>query len=653
MRKLLSSFLISLFVLSPALAETSNSECMPGWNATLMNVRAIQRAHSCSLTGNLSDCQVQMGVGALAVSAAAAKYGKDLAGKAIQAIRDVNSRPCPFVASKNSLSFLILEQAYAAGCTPQIEIERARVSNAMDVVAEEMALRKQQAESTLAEMEKIQKEIASANGPDRAAKIKAAIDRSAAASMDELTKANKAVETQKLSRGWQELSNQSYDAAKTKSAKMAELKTLMRNWLQLPLDDTPYNYDEITKNLQPSERERLLKVRKDMLAANTEEYLSRRSMSTIEAEPEMKRLATRANALNTQTVELKNLSYKPGEFVEQLDKNVNEMKTGISKISASQTAFTDFRAALAGSKTMEDIYAIGSRLHNFIPKELLIDPAKHAVGTALREAASVGARLAEYGGKMTEASLNLLQKYPQLAELAEGGRIAGSLLIRGIALTGGALVSGLTFASNDFGPQKCGEMTTSKIFPRDPKNGCSQDLSVGSPIAEKIFAMDPAAMCQLMKENPEVVSMVQGNYDHMYPQTRAQCGQPMTFAIEGRGQVRYDGKTASIMRPGDPRETIVQFNANGSESGLLFPKTSGRVLYEKLAWNESPSLGSGDRFDRFTHEYRTQVLPMIAEASACCSGEGVTPTAGECSRYGIQASQSRPGSNTRATGTKK
>ena len=155
-------------------------------------------------------------------------------------------------------------------------------------------------------------------------------------------------------------------------------------------------------------------------------------------------------------------------------------------------------------------------------------------------------------------------------------------------------------------------------------------------------------MCQLAKENPEVKEMIEANYADAYPQARVTCGDPMTFSVDGRGQIKYDGKTATISRPGATRETIIQFDSNGNESGVKYPKSIRGGGWEQLAWNETPSNASSADFDRFAYDYRTRVLPMVAEAGACCSGEGVTPTAAECSRYGIQSAQSSAGSPSKA-----
>ncbi|CAN5475183.1 hypothetical protein BH10BDE1_BH10BDE1_26240 [soil metagenome] len=646
------SLLVSALLMAPAFSfgdsELTGRECMPGFNAMLAKVRAVQRANSCSQTGNLADCKVQMGVGALAIGAAATIKATGLGGKVAQTIRDASSRPCPFVASRPSFSFLLIDSATAAGCTPQLDIERARINNAMDVVADELALRKKQAEQTLAALEKISEDVGSATGADRNLKIKAAIDKSVESSMRELNGAQKAYSAAQMSNGYQQLVNDEYEGRAAKSAKLAELKSMMRNWLGLSLDDSLYNFEEIGKRLSEAQRTQLNETRKALSEAGTKEYLATRGLSDIDRQPEVARLKARYEALNTQTVELKQMARSPEKYVENLNKTKTELQTSMAGISKSETAMADFRATLKLAKTNDDLYAIASRLHAFIPKESLLDPAKSAVATALKEAAAIANRVATGARGMTEPVLSLLAKYPAVAELAAGSRIVGGIVLRGLAFTGGLLVTGLTFAANDMQSNTCGDMTSSKIFPRDPKKGCSLDLSPNSATAQKIFEMDPSAMCQLMKENPEVKSMVDMNYSQAYPPTRAQCGTPMTFAIAGRGHATYDGKKVTMLSPGDPRETIVEFDANGNEYAIKFPKTSRGGGWDTLALEESPAFGSGDRFDRFTHDYRTQILPMIAEAGACCSDTGVSPTASECSRYGINSSpagRSSPGAS--------
>jgi hypothetical protein len=56
---------------------------------------------------------------------------------------------------------------------------------------------------------------------------------------------------------------------------------------------------------------------------------------------------------------------------------------------------------------------------------------------------------------------------------------------------------------------------------------------------------------------------------------------------------------------------------------------------EKVDWGESAPIGFGDRHEKATAIYRDMVRPILAEASACCSGSGVTPPASDCARWGL------------------
>jgi hypothetical protein len=240
---------------------------------------------------------------------------------------------------------------------------------------------------------------------------------------------------------------------------------------------------------------------------------------------------------------------------------------------------------------------------------------------------------------MTDASLDLIAKWT--AHLPKAGaslRTTASLAAKGIAFVGGSFVSLATFASNEF-DGNCPGSPSSENFPANPDKGCSRDFSLDNPNAAKLAAMDSKDLCELAKSNPatgaEIDQMIASNYDLYYPGVRGQCGNPLRLSSPRWGNLTYDGKETLFTPMGETKPVSISYDERGNETAVKLPKYIRSGGTEKIEWGESASFGYGDRHEKVTTIYRDMVRPILAEASACCSGSGVTPPIADCTRWGL------------------
>jgi hypothetical protein len=240
---------------------------------------------------------------------------------------------------------------------------------------------------------------------------------------------------------------------------------------------------------------------------------------------------------------------------------------------------------------------------------------------------------------MTDISHDLLRKWTaHLPKAGAGLRTTASLAAKGIAFVGGSFVSLATFASTEFAGG-CPGTPSSESFPANPDKGCSRDFSFDNPAAAKLAAMSSQDLCELAKSNSsigsEIEQMITMNYERYYPGVRGQCGSPLKLSSSRWGNLTFDGKETLFTPIGETRPVSISYDERGNETSMRLAKYIRSGGTEKVDWGESAPIGFGDRHEKATAIYRDMVRPILAEASACCSGSGVTPPASDCARWGL------------------
>lgn len=646
------------FGLTPqAFAETTTAgECLPGWNAKMERLRAAQRAHSCSGSANMTECRSLMGLGAVGIAAAAKAQGAFGSRRAALAVRDAEFRACPLpgksnVQLPNILPGLNLFVSTAwASCTPRIEIERSQISNAISEVADEVESALNEAKSSLKAMEKLETELAGMDEKTRIAKSKEVLEASIRGHQAEFAKTQKSYEQARDRMRYQEHADTQYFAKREKDRLYREFKDMFRATFGRPFDEKlDYNINyRSDRNLAPHQQEKFKALFKEIEAESLKEFNARMKIDEIERDPQVKRLRAQAESLNSQTNRVRSMSYNAIEYSKSLSEQTADLRLSLAELEKSKEALQDFQAATKAAKSSGDLFAIADRLHRFVPKDFLADPAKRALSGAMAGLKETLATLVHIEGRMTDASLDLIRKWTaHLPEAGAGLRKTASLAAKGIAFVGGSFVSLATFASNEFAGG-CPGTPSSTNFPADPDKGCSRDYSFNNPAAAKLAAMASKDLCELAKSNPnagmEIDQMIATNYDRYYPGVRGQCGSPLKLSSSRWGNLTFDGKETLFTPIGETKPVSISYDERGNETSVRLPKYIRSGGTEKVDWGGSAPFGYGDRFEKASAVYRDMVRPILAEATACCSGSGVTPSASDCARWGLTGGSTGSGS---------
>lgn len=630
------------------LAETvSASECLPGWNAKMERLRAAQRAHSCSGSATMTECRALMGLGAVGIAAAAKTLGTLASRKAALAVRDAEFRPCP-LPGKSTVQLphilpglnLFVSTAWAS-CTPRIEIERSQISNAISEVADEVESTLNEAKASLKAMEELDTELAGLDEPTRIAKSKPVLEASVRGHQAEFVKTQRGYEQARDRLGYQAEADKQYFAKQEKDRLFREFKAMFRATFGKPYDEElDYNIDyRSDRNLAPHQQEKFKALFKEIEAASTKEFNARIELQKIERDPQVQRLKAQAESLNSQTNRIRSMNNNPGDYSKSLSEQTKALRASVAELEKSKEALRDFQVATKAAKSSGDLFAIADRLRSFVPKDFLADPAKRALAEAMTGLRATMEALVHIEGKMTDASHNLIAKWTaHLPKASAGLRTTASLAAKGIAFVGGSFVSLATFASNEFAGG-CPGTPSSANFPADPDKGCSRDFSFDNPSAAKLAALDSKDLCEMAKSNPmasaEIDQMIAANYDRYYPGVRGQCGNPLKLSSSRWGNLTYDGKETLFTPTGESKPVSISYDERGNETSVKLPKFNRSAGSEKVNWGESAPIGYGDRHVKATAIYRDMVRPILAEASACCSGSGVTPPVSDCARWGL------------------
>lgn len=645
---LLQAVLFASLFSQPVVAETTTGgECLPGWNAKMENLRAAQRAHSCSGSVNMTECRSLMGLGAVGIAAAAKTHGALASRKAALAVRDAEFRACPLPGKSTvHLPFLLpglnlfMSTAWAS-CIPRVEIERSQISNAISKVTDEVESALNEAKASLKAMEELESDLANMDEKTQVAKSKQVLEASVRGHQAEFAKSQRNYEQVRDRLGYQEHADKQYFAQQEKSRLMRDFKAMFRATFGRPFDEEfDYNIDyNSDRNLAPHQQQKFKAIFKEINTAVSDEFTARMEVEKIERDPQVQRLKKQAESLNSQTNRIRSMTYSPGDFRKSLSEQTKALRESRDDLEKSHEALRDFQKAVTAAKSSGDLFAIADRLQKFVPKDLLLDPAKRALAGAMAGLKQTMETLVRIDGRMTDASLDLISKWS--AHLPKAGaslRTTASLAAKGIAFVGGSFVSLATFASNEF-DGNCPGSPSSENFPANPDKGCSRDFSLDNPNAAKLAAMDSKDLCELAKSNPatgaEIDQIITINYDLYYPGVRGQCGNPLRLSSPRWGNLTFDGKETRFTPKGDSRPIAIRYDDRGNETSMHLPTYGRGPASKQVDWGDSAPIGFGDRHEKATAVYLNMVRPILAEASACCSGSGVTPPIADCTRWGL------------------
>ncbi len=640
--------------------EVIGRECSPGWNAKMERLRAAQRAHACAGTATMSECRAMMGLGAVGIVSAAKARSSIGARNAAQLVRDSEFHPCPLPgrasAQHRFLGLIALEPAWAA-CVSRLDIHRATISNAVSDLTDEVDNAIALAKESLRAMSDLETDLGKLSPQEQAKKIAEVANRSVTDYSAEYVKAQRELETNRNGRGYQLRLNEQMDAEDLKNKKLREFKTLFNRYFGRPFhmeNDAMLDLTSMSERLTPDERSRFSAVRKELYDASISEYTAKRKVDDVLRDPHVKGLQTKVDNLGTSATRIRQLGRSPDEFQLKLKKEAAALRESLSTLEKSKEALVDFAQAAKAAKTSGDLFAIGDRVRHFIPKEFLSE-----AGSRVYTSASAGLRATLEGlvaieGRMTDVSHDLIRKWSaHLPSAGAGLRTTVSLAAKGLAFVAGGLVTGVTFAGNEF-VSGCPGVVSSANFPADPSKSCARDFSFDNPAAAKLAAMNSQDLCELAKADPimsgDIDALIGSNYNHFYPDVRGQCGTPLKLTSPRWGNLTYDGKETLFTPVGESKPLAIAYDDRGNERSMRLPKYIRSGGTEQVDWGESAPIGYGDRHKQATRIYRDMIRPVLAEATACCSGTGVTPPFADCARWGLtegRHQQQRAGPTTR------
>jgi hypothetical protein len=627
------------------------SECMPGWSEKLDRLRAAQRAHACGSAENFSDCEAMMGLGiaGAAVAGVAGAKGAGAASRAVSSIRDAQFRPCPVSFGGRTLSpgkletaillRLLGEEAWAS-CTSRMDIHKSQVREALRLVEAEVAAKVETSERALREMESAERRLASLPESERAAQGRALANSNLQSVQAEASKAQRAYESARNRLGYQQAFNDQMNFGDLKRSKEFELRKLFRQYFGKPMGDELWDFQAMADRLPPDQREKFLSVDRELKDAHMREYKARMQIDSIERDSSVSKLKSTAHAVDQQALRVRQL-VSGGNYAAELAKERAALSSALSEAKRAKQTLDEMKAATEIAKSAGDLYQIASRVGQVIPKESLLDPAKKVLSATISEIGRLADTLGQIESKMTEGMASTVARFaPNLGRAAPAMRALGLATGRAVAFVGGSFVSLATFASNE-GVGACTAMPTSDLFPATEANACDR-FSLENSNVREIAEMDPDALCRLAKENPEVGMMIDQNYGRYFGGLRGQCGDPMRLASSNWGNLTYDGTRLVFTPGGESKPVVIEYDSNGNESGIRYPAalSSGS---KQLEWGESAPWGYGSIHDKSMMTYKQRILPALAEAKACCSSEsGVKPDPGDCAKWGLSNSSSRP-----------
>jgi hypothetical protein len=576
-----------------------------------------------------------LGLTAAAVSGVAIGKGKSAAQNAVQRIRDAQFRPCPVSFSYQKFSpirFLGIDDAWASSCTSPMEIRKSQVREALRLVEAEVDDAIQKSELALQRMQETERKLAGLSPSERAAKVKEMANGTGSEIQVEASRSQRSYEDAINRRGYQRLYNEQADYADKKARDLKNLQRLFLRHTGQPMGDGLWDMNAIAERLPPDQQAEFNLARRELKDSVGKEYQARMEIDRIERDPEVAKLKKAANSWNQEALRARRFAFDEKSFSVELEKERSAYSAALAEAKKARETLQNMKDMAEVAKSPADLYAVASRIHNFIPKESLIDPAKKVLSTTISQMGALANNLAEMEGKLTEAASGYLSKIlPNVGKTGAAMRGLGLAAGRAVAFVGGAAFSIASFASNEpAGP--CTAMPTSELFPANPDRGCDR-FSFDNANVQKMAEMDPDALCALAKENPEVLQMINSNYGQYYGGMRGQCGPPLRVSSSGFGNATFNGKDLTFVPPGQTNAITIEFDSSGNESGVRMP--NGRVQ-TRLQWGESAPFGRGDELESALRVYRQRMLPVLAEAKACCSsGDGVKPDPADCSKWDL------------------
>lgn len=635
------------------------AECLPGWDQKLDRLRAAQRAHACSTAVSFADCESMMGLGlaGAAVAGVAGAKGAGAAKRAVSSIRDAQFRPCPVSFGQRLsapgrleiafLSKLFGEEAWAA-CTPQMDIRKAQVAEALRLVEAEVDAKLEASQRAVRDMEANEKRLAGLSDSDRLTQSRAMASRNAAEIQQEATRTRQAYEQARNRMGYQQAFNDQMDNADLKNTKERELRNLFRQYFRQPMGDENWDLNAMSERLPPDQRAKFNQVRQDLKNAAYKEFEARMKVDAIERDSSIAKLRTTSDAVDRQSLRMRQMAATGSDYLTELRKERQALSNALEEARRAKQTLAEMKAATAAAQSAGDLYQVASRVGQILPKESLLDPAKKALNATMGQVANLADTLGQMESKLTSGASTALQRYlPGVARAAPAMRGLGLAAGRAAAFVGGSFVSLATFAANE-GAGACTAMPTSDLFPATEANGCNR-FSLDNPNVQEIAEMDSDSLCRLAKDNPDVLTMIDQNYAQYYGGLRGQCGDPMRLSSSSWGNVTYDGSRLVFTPGGENKPVVIEYDSRGNESGVRYPAALSSGT-KQVEWGESAPWGYGSLHDKTMAIYKRNILPALAEAKACCSSEGgVKPDPDDCAKWGLANSSPRSGGGGRTT----
>ncbi len=658
-----------LFAATVSGSAFAAEECMPKWNQKMEQLRASQRAYSCEIAATLEECEANMGLGKAAQYLAAGGLGGTMMKEAGQRIRDKNFRVCQ-IASLNYFD-LIVSKAWASPgvCTHPDFINQRRIRNTADLMIEEhkrilagvnqVAEQKQQALNALE---------ATSDPKVRAALFEEQVKAAKASLANAAEQVTAEHNTLMQSLGSRDINAREaramYDATSTWQNLSMELNR------HAPQHRVYAEVGGISADL----RKKLLA---DGVGAERADQLSDMLERAGRAEEERSRAKNYSKALhNDPRVKESQLKVQGAREAVENFKPPKVTTTGPSQedLAAARKALVETQALAKNlvrrgddlaklrqgavmPMSKAEVKAVAELLGDVMPKEILKDPSHAAIRKGIWDIQNA----AKFMGEITPSPhknagiANFLRQVTPYASQVRRSMIKGATVAAGAVFAGVASAGELALYS---GSVNCASMGPEKFYKRDLET-CKVDMSFANPVNQKLAELESEELCRLAKDNPEILEMIESNYRTYYSSTtKVACGPPLQATYTDGLSVTYS-KDKLIYKLKESAEPIeMTYNRFGVEEGTLVKMDAGVMgsdgklahATETVPWGKKTTTAHY-KYNPFEKRYKMNVRPMVVEAAACCSGDGVQPPDDECaSRYGIKKQALDPSGKTGTSG---
>ncbi len=621
-------------------------ECMPGWNATLKKARAVERAYGCSKSGSLENCKIEMGVGVFAAVAAASDEGKALGSKIADKIRDPDFRPCPIASNNFSIW---MDSAFAGGkCIPHPLMVKEELRRAVTLAGRESAIELKNQQSILDEKKKLL-ETKNLTPEQVKSNYKINVDATKQALKNAENVANTNYNDY-IKKYFYRVNSNLSNAYRTNANIWNSLKNELNKVLpEIRGSDeiSVINIDQIKSKMDARyiphwKQNTIISLSSSAAQSYDEVEAAKAAEAAMLNDPkllELKENWNRAKAAASSFEAPPMPATSMPQETAALKKEVSILEQQVKLLEDRDKAVRMLLRTTDSPMSVTDLKAAAKALGSLMPERTLLATGNSSLlkvilnlkVSAAEVASKAGASLIDSPGM----KFFLMTYGPRLAPIGQGLLKIASLGAGAAMVLGSVGVQAATFTP-PAGDEKCGDMTQSKIYVRSPDKNCNIDLTMNNPVNLAVLEQDSESMCFLAKENPEVKSMIDQNYQNYFPQTKIQCSKPMTLTMQNYGSATYS-QDEIVFTPPNGRQSYVHFDQNGNETNVEIPKDIRGGKFVKTDWGAKPD-SENSKYSSFMNEYSNRLMPLIAEGSTCCSGQGMLPD--DCAMYGINASNS-------------